>query len=109
MKLNDYQLMAREFAIYPVIGFAHIYPALGLSGEVGEVMEKIKKLHRDKEGVIDDEFKEAIKKELGDTFWYFSELCASFGFTLEEVARGNLVKLTIRADNNTLQGSGDDR
>lgn len=46
MDFNEYQKKARKTAIYPNIGKNYIYPALGLGGESGEVLEKIKKLIR---------------------------------------------------------------
>jgi len=55
MEFNEYQKLSRRTAIYPVIGQSFIYPALGLAGESGEVVEKIKKLFRDNNGQIDDE------------------------------------------------------
>lgn len=42
MKINEYQLKALETAIYPE-DCKIIYPALGLTGEAGEVSDKVKK------------------------------------------------------------------
>ena len=47
MNLNDYQRSALTTAIYPDDQRV-IYPALGITGEAGEVSDKVKKLIRDK-------------------------------------------------------------
>ncbi len=86
-----------------------LYPALGLAGESGEALEKIKKILRDDNGVVTDEKREAIKKELGDVIWYWATLCTEFGFDCEEVAQGNLDKLYDRRSRNVIHGSGDNR
>jgi hypothetical protein len=52
MNFTDYQNKARGTAKYPVIGHGVIYPTLGLANEAGEVAGKIKKIFRDKDGVI---------------------------------------------------------
>ena len=44
MNFKEYQEKSRQTAIYPNLGENFIYPSLGLAGETGEVMEKIKKL-----------------------------------------------------------------
>jgi len=43
MEFNEYQKLARETAIYPNVDNNFIYPTLGLTGEAGEVAEKLKK------------------------------------------------------------------
>ena len=43
---------------------------LGLAGESGEVVEKIKKLLRDKQGMLEESDKADILKELGEVLWY---------------------------------------
>ena len=43
---------------------------LGLAGESGEVMEKFKKLIRDKQGKLTADDRAEIIKELGDVLWY---------------------------------------
>ena len=109
MDFKTYQKKARETALYPDLGSNYIYPTLGLVGEAGEVAEKVKKVIRDKDGLLDEESKNAIKKELGDVLWYISNLCTEFNFILEEVALQNLEKLRVRAAKGKISGSGDDR
>ena len=49
MDLCEYQSTARQTAVYPD-QYGVIYPALGLGGESGEVLEKVKKIIRDDNG-----------------------------------------------------------
>jgi NTP pyrophosphatase (non-canonical NTP hydrolase) len=86
-----------------------VYPTLGLANEVGEVAGKIKKIFRDKAGKISEEDRQALKQELGDVLWYFTQICTELGLTLEEVAEANLMKLFSRLERGTIQGSGDNR
>ena len=109
MNFSEYQKKSRVTAIYPKAGDNFIYPTLGLSGEAGEVAEKIKKVIRDKGGVIDDETREAIKKELGDVLWYVSQIAAELKLDLDDIAEKNIEKLYSRLERNKLGGSGDDR
>ena len=105
MRLNDYQGLARETALYPMEeGLA--YTALGLCGEAGEVAEKIKKFIRGDEGVS---VREDLLLELGDVLWYLSNLAFECGYTLQAVAEANIEKLDNRKKNNTIKGSGDKR
>tara|TARA_Y100000034_G_C6528053_1_gene227488 strand:- start:156 stop:485 length:330 start_codon:yes stop_codon:yes gene_type:complete len=106
---KTYQTESRKTAIYPGCGDNLHYPTLGLCGEAGEVAEKVKKLIRDKAGVIDDDFREDMKKETGDVLWYVSALCYELGIDMDEVARMNIDKLQSRQDRGVLQGSGDNR
>ena len=78
--------------------------ALGLTGEAGEVSEKIKKLFRDNR--IDDD---AVLKELGDVLFYTVALSNIFGGSLVKIIELNMEKLNERVRNGTLQGSGDNR
>lgn len=109
MNFNEYQIEASKTAIYPNVGNNLTYPILGLAGETGEVAEKVKKIYRDKNGVISDEDKKSIAKELGDVLWYINATCVEIGVELEEVAQMNLEKLNKRRETNTIHGSGDER
>jgi NTP pyrophosphatase (non-canonical NTP hydrolase) len=103
MTFEEYQEQARSTAIYPR-DQAIVYPALGLTGEAGEVAEKVKKWIRD--GALD---KEAIAKELGDVLWYIAALSGDLGISMDEIASQNIQKLRDRAARGKIQGSGDDR
>lgn len=109
MKLNEYQEKAQATAVYPAMGMNYSYPALGLVGEAGEVAEKIKKVIRDQDGVLTDENKTEIAKELGDVLWYIAIMANEMGVTLQEVAEQNLEKLMSRKERGVLGGSGDNR
>jgi NTP pyrophosphatase (non-canonical NTP hydrolase) len=121
--INDYQSAASSLAVYPgqgsIVGLSYV--GLKLAGEAGEAAEKIGKCIRDDDvvgefadgiftfGAVPEERKEALKKELGDVLWYVSAAASELGFTLGEIAQGNLDKLYDRRDRGVLQGSGDDR
>lgn len=66
--------------------------SLGLSGEVGEVNDMIKKwIFHEKELDI-----EHLKKECGDILWYIAMMCQSFNWSLEEIMQMNIDKLKTR-------------
>lgn len=109
MNFEEYQKKSRKTALYPNVGKNFVYPTLGLSGEAGEVAEKIKKVIRDKNGVMNDEEREKIKKELGDVLWYVSQLATELGLQLDEVAQNNIEKLYSRLERGKINGSGDNR
>jgi len=109
MTFEEYQKISRETAIYPNKDNDFIYPTLGLVGETGEIAEKIKKVLRDKKGVIDEETQKEISKELGDVLWYLAQLATEAGLSLEEIVSLNIEKLKSRKDRGTLHGSGDNR
>jgi len=109
MNFENYQKKSKETAIYPNVGKNFVYPTLGLVGESGEVAEKIKKILRDKNGIIDEKTKEEIEKELGDVLWYLSQIASELNLSLDEIAKSNLKKLASRRERNKLQGSGDNR
>lgn len=86
-----------------------IYPTLGLLNEAGEVAGKIKKIFRDKGGVIAHEDRTGLKSELGDVLWYLAQICTELELTLDEVAEYNLSKLADRQKRGVIRGEGDQR
>lgn len=88
---------------------AYVAKVLGLVGEAGEVAEKYKKVIRDKKGIINDEDRDLIVKELGDVLWYTAMLAKYLGVSFEEVAQANINKLSSRKERGTQRGSGDNR
>lgn len=109
MNFEEYQKKSRETALYPNLGSNYIYPVLGLAGESGEVAEKIKKVIRDNNGVVTNEKREEIKKEIGDVLWYLAQICTELGLSMDEAAVFNIEKLQSRKERGVLSGSGDNR
>ncbi len=109
VEFAQYQQKAKQTARYPVIGHAVIYPTLGLTNEAGEVSGKIKKIFRDKEGVISEADLDALKGELGDVLWYLSQVSTELGLSLNEIAEHNIAKLLDRQLRGKIQGEGDNR
>ena len=117
MDFKEYQQIIKKTAVFPKdIGIA--YCAMGLTGEAGEVADKIKKLYRDEglttltawgQNVVIQKNKKAIAKELGDVLWYITALANEFDMELEEIAQMNYDKLIKRRETDTLHGSGDNR
>jgi NTP pyrophosphatase (non-canonical NTP hydrolase) len=114
MELQTYQFRAGQTAIYPghhdcesYKGLAYV--TLGLAGEAGEIANKVKKIARDNDGVISEQARLALKRELGDVLWYVAQLATQLGVPLDAVAWDNINKLHDRAAAGTLQGSGDNR
>ena len=109
MNFNEYQIEAEKTYKFKPEMFI-IYPSLGLSGESGEVAEKIKKQLRDKNSDWSDpKFIDEVKKELGDVLWYVAILCKELGLTLDNIATSNILKLRDRQNRNKLHGEGDNR
>lgn len=109
ISFSEYQSAAGETAVYPEHGLgsnmALMYLALGLTGEAGEVAEKIKKMVRDG-GLLD---LDAIIAELGDVLWYLSQMANELGLGLAHVAGKNIDKLQDRYERKAISGSGDFR
>ena len=82
------------------------YLGLCISGEAGEIAEKLKKAYRDQEQVTD---KLAIAIELGDVLFYVTRMAHSLGCKLEDIAKLNVEKLYDRKARGVLRGQGDER
>ena len=112
ISMNEYQRRAAITDISPgkeVINPPWLYYMLKLSGEVGELSEKVGKVFRDKRGNLNANDIRLIKKELGGILWYLSRIASAFGYGLGFIALYNLSKLARREKRGTLGGSGDDR
>ena len=110
MTFDEYQKAAHATSKNTSIGGDKlIYPVLGMGDEVGEVLGKVKKVYRDKDGSMEAQDKYAIAQELGDVLWYLSETSFQLGFDLSLVAALNIEKLADRADRGVIGGSGDNR
>lgn len=105
---DEYSARAAKTDRYPNECKPWVY-ALGLAGESGETLDKIKKIYRDKSGVFKVEDRREIAKELGDVLWYVTRLGATLGFSIEEIAQMNIDKLEDRAKRDAIKGEGDNR
>lgn len=110
MNAIEFQDRAHSFADYLGAEEGDFrYPALGLAEEAGEVAGKFAKAIRDDNGVITEERREAIKKELGDVLWFVAEIATLLNYSIEDIMESNIEKLTSRKLRNKIHGSGDDR
>lgn len=106
MDFNEYQKKALETAIYPN---PIVYPTLGLTGEAGEVADKVKKVIRDNNSVFSYECKKEIAKEIGDVLWYCAMLSHDLGYSFDEIAQINCDKIASRKAHGKINGEGDNR
>lgn len=116
MTFDEYQIKALETATYPDLGHNIVYPAMGLAGEAGEVLDKIKKHWRNTNSIVQElretltvQQVQAIVRELGDVLWYINAMAKELGSSLEEVATINLEKLYDRRDRGVIKSEGDNR
>ena len=72
---------------------------IGLSGEIGEFNEIIKKIMF-QEKTFDAATHEHMKKELGDIMWYVIQACLALNLDLTEVIKANKNKLSQRFPQN---------
>ena len=104
-----YQEKACETAIFPK-NRATEYLTLGLTGEAGEIANKVKKFIRD--GATKDEYlakRIEIGYEIGDVLWYCAVLADELDMNLGHIMEKNLEKLADRHKRGKISGSGDNR
>ena len=111
MDFNEYQDLASQTADfsgrpgeYPLM-----YSCMGLAGETGEVIEKVKKVMRNNGGEMSEEQREAIKQEIGDVLWYLSQVARFCDILLDEGAEANVKKLADRRERGVIRSEGDTR
>ena len=105
----EYQSRACETAIFPKKQ-AMEYLTLGLTGEAGEIANKVKKFIRD--GAAKDEYlakRIEIGYEIGDVLWYCAVLAEELEMNLGHIMEKNLEKLADRHKRGKISGSGDNR
>jgi len=95
MNLNDYQELAERTANYGPEWNAEkrfINFSFGLMGELGEVIDLLKK-HLFHKHELD---REKLKYELGDLLWYVATTASTAGIMLDDIAESNIAKLKAR-------------
>lgn len=107
--LVEYQIESRKSWKLVRTDNPIVYPTLGLANEAGELAGKVKKIFRDKGGVISDADREALKGELGDVLWYLAQIATELRIGLDEIASANIAKLRSRQERGVIQGDGDNR
>lgn len=93
MTLNEYQSLAQRTRNTALSPDDHLMNGcLGLAGETGEVCDLVKKcFFQDRRDIRDKLF-----NELGDVMWYLAEAVSAMGWTLDDIAKGNIAKLRAR-------------
>ena len=111
MTLNEYQALCLSTS--EALGVNEddrfIIASMGVAGEAGEVVEKVKKLLRDYNGVMTDDFKEKLVGEIGDVMWYCAVLTDEVGYDLCTVSHKNIDKTLSRLERGVIAGNGDNR
>jgi NTP pyrophosphatase (non-canonical NTP hydrolase) len=108
-RFSDYQRESRKTWMLVRTDHPIVYPTLGLVNEAGELAGKVKKIFRDKQGVISDQDREELTLELGDVLWYLAQICTELDVSLDDVAEANIDKLRSRLERGAIQGEGDHR
>ena len=101
-----YQIEACKTAIFPKEK-ATEYLTLGLTGEAGEIANKVKKFIRD--GAPPDEYEAKriqIGYEIGDVMWYCAVLAQEMEMDLGHIMENNLQKLADLSARDSLSDSG---
>lgn len=122
---NDYQVRCRETALYQeniekqiaalqpanqdaATLLVHLrcidYAAEGLGGEAGELLNQVKKITRDDDGVLTQERRSKLIEEIGGVLWYCAQMCTELRLTMGDVAAANLALLRRRKQEGTIQG-----
>lgn len=110
MKFDEYQQQALTTAKFNDDEFKDMmHWVLGVVGESGEIAEKFKKIIRDKNGIVSEEDRAELGKEIGDVLWYLAVLAQQLGLSFGDIAGANLAKLKSRKQRGVIGGSGDNR
>src|SRR3954451_23326948 len=95
MHVDEYQSEAAKTRQKPKIETAAaVVPLLGLASETGELLNEYKKYLRD--GSAHERFRDRLREELGDVFWYLADAATEFDLRLSDIAKDNLEKVRER-------------
>jgi len=61
------------------------YFSMGLIGEAGELVDKVKKILRDDSGNITKDRRNAIRGEIGDVLWYLANICEETEIKMDDL------------------------
>lgn len=92
MSLQTYQTRADEANQFKGKPDALSQLRFGLFGEVGGLLAAVKKSYRD----FGTAQQAVVKEELGDCFWYLTEVAVEYGYALPEVGAAGLAVLQRR-------------
>ena len=111
MDFDEYQKEAAKTGFYDTDDKTYVmmYLCLGIAGESGEVIEKIKKVIRNDAGELSEEKRKAIGGEIGDVLWYLAELSRTLGLSFNDIAKANIEKCADRAKRGVIKSEGDTR
>lgn len=115
MTFDEYQKQALKTDVLgngtanSILDPQYIAKVLGLAGESGEVVDKFKKIIRDKQSIISEADKVEIVKELGDVLWYVAVIASYLDTSFQAVADANIAKLDSRKNRGIISGHGDNR
>jgi len=92
MNLKEYQKFCKSIAKKFNNKEKEIFTwGLGVAGEAGDIAGCIKKTFSH-----NNDQKDGIKENLGDTLWYIAMICNFFDWDLEDVLKENIEKLKKR-------------
>lgn len=93
MNLDEFQNESYKYvAIRDKSLAALAHRTLGLNGEAGAVSNMLKKVVRDKKGVLSEEDRVQLKEKLGDTLFYLSMVAEYADLSLDDIAKSNIEK-----------------
>lgn len=93
---QKFEDMVQERRYYIELTTPGVYNLLSLSGEVGEIANYVKKIDRNRKGIITEEDRAYIVDELGDCLFYLTAYGQNWGISLDEIMEHNHNKLKDR-------------